>query len=326
MPELPEVESARRLAERACLSKIIKDVIVVEDEKVFPVDTPRTLIGTLKGAKILSVNRLGKHLWFEMDGNRPALLLHFGMTGSLILKGIGAAHYKNFKVDDTVWPPRFSKLELKFDDGTQLSFNDSRRFARVRLQHDPKAHPPLSLLGWDPLLSMPSLHDFCTELSKQKRAIKAVLLDQSFSAGIGNWVADEVCWSARLHPEQPANSLSSEAMEAVYKAIKSVCEHASAVEADDSQFPEDWLFHYRWGKGNKEKSKVLGHPIDHLKVGGRTSAYVPALQKLDKSIVKQRDEDLKSESTKPAATRKHKAKTPAAPPQTARMTRSQRVK
>ncbi|KAI7839952.1 hypothetical protein COHA_006346 [Chlorella ohadii] len=285
MPELPEVEGARRLAERTCVGKRIVEAIIADDEKVICDMKPQELQAALVGRTIVAAKRRGKQMWWEMDAG-PALLLHFGMTGGLVVKGIGAAHYKSFTIDDSAWPPRFCKIELKLEDGTQVAFCDSRRFAKVRFLEDPEGRPPISELGWDPLLNMPALEEFQAALAKQRRAIKALLLDQSFSAGVGNWVADEVLYQSRVHPEQPANTIPAEQVAALHAAIRDVCRLASDVEADADRFPADWLFHYRWGKGNGQKSKMpSGQTIEHLTVGGRTSAVVPAVQKLNKAAI-----------------------------------------
>jgi formamidopyrimidine-DNA glycosylase len=70
-------------------------------------------------------------MWWVFDAG-PSLLVHFGMTGGMVVQGVGAAHYKSFALDDSSWPPRFVKFELRFDDGTRLAFCDARRFAKVR--------------------------------------------------------------------------------------------------------------------------------------------------------------------------------------------------
>ncbi|PRW20199.1 formamidopyrimidine-DNA glycosylase isoform X2 [Chlorella sorokiniana] len=285
MPELPEVEGARRLAERTCVGKRIVEAIIADDEKVICNVKPQELQAALVGRTIVAAKRRGKQMWWELDAG-PSLLLHFGMTGGLVVKGIGAAHYKSFVIDDSAWPPRFCKIELKLEDGTQVAFCDSRRFAKVRFLEDPEGRPPISELGWDPLLNMPALEAFQAALAGQRRAIKALLLDQSFSAGIGNWVADEVLYQSRVHPEQPANTIPADQVAALHAAIRDVCRLASEVEADADRFPLDWLFHYRWGKGNGQKSKMpSGQAIEHLTVGGRTSAVVPAVQKLNKAAI-----------------------------------------
>ena len=283
MPELPEVEAARRLVEANCLGRTISEAIVADDDKIFEGVSPADLERDLKGKVVAAVSRRGKHMWLDFKpkpSQHPSLLIHFGMTGGIAIKDKGGAQYRRYQVDaHGDWPPRFCKMELLFTDGTRLAFCDSRRFGRVRWIKDPLHSAPLNELGWDPLLSMPSAQDFATSLSEQRRAIKALLLDQSFSAGIGNWVADEVCFQARVHPEQPAHSLLPRQAKAIHQAIQDVCKTAANVNADIDKLPEDWLFHQRWNKG-KGKSYVNGHEIKHITVGGRSSAYVPALQKL----------------------------------------------
>lgn len=114
------------------------------------------------------------------------------MTGSFVVRGVAAPVYKSFAVDDSAWPPRFTKLHLELSGGGAVAFADARRFARIRLQHDPAAEAPVSDLGWDALTEAPSAEAFAAALAKRGAPIKAVLLDQSFAAGVGNWVADEV--------------------------------------------------------------------------------------------------------------------------------------
>jgi len=155
----------------------------------------------------------------------------------------------------------------------------------------PLTEPPISELGFDPILSMPDLADFSTKLLKRTCPIKALLLDQSFSAGVGNYIADEVLYHARVHPEQRCNSLSEEQIRALHQQIKDVCTIAVNANADYTKFPDDWLFRHRWGKGKGKKAKegddsMLklpdGRPatIRWVTVGGRTSAYVIELQRL----------------------------------------------
>ncbi|THZ91653.1 hypothetical protein D6C83_09298, partial [Aureobasidium pullulans] len=105
-------------------------------------------------------------------------------------------------------------------------------------------------------------------------------LDQANISGIGNWVADEVLYQARIHPEQYSYTFSSAQIAALHKAMMEVCGLAVEVLSDSSQFPETWLMKYRWDKGKKDKNVLPnGDKIVHLKVGGRTSAIVPRLQK-----------------------------------------------
>lgn len=109
---------------------------------------------------------------------------------------------------------------IETDCGVRLAFCDPRRFGRVRLQADPENNEPISKLGFDPILNMPDLDTFSAMLAKQKRSIKPLIMDQSFSAGVGNWVADEVLYQARIHPEQKAASLDEAQQAALHHQMR----------------------------------------------------------------------------------------------------------
>ena len=275
MPELPEVEACRSLLEQFAVGATVLTAVVADDEKVFVGGMSAQFTEALEGARLVAAHRLGKHMWLETDRGQ-SLLVHLGMTGSWSVKDRGSMEYKSFTVDTKSWPPRFSKLVLSMSNGEQLCLTDPRRFARVRLSSSPRTEPPISLLRGDPLLAPHSKAEFTASLSKRVAAIKSVLLDQAFTAGVGNWVADEALYAARVHPETPASALGGGECEALHEAIGSVCRAAVAVNAESSRFPEHWMFHVRWGK---KAGKLGGHAIAFETVGGRTSCYVPALQK-----------------------------------------------
>jgi formamidopyrimidine-DNA glycosylase len=251
------------------------EAVVSEDDKVFigaPQDAFRT---ALVGARVLGAHRLGKHLWLTLS-TKPCVAFHLGMTGSWSVRNRGVTKYKAFAVDAVNWPPRFAKLVLTLDNGEALAFTDPRRFARVRLADDPAVVAPISELRGDPLLAPLGCAKFLAILSKRSAAVKALLLDQSVCAGVGNWVADEALYAARVHPETPCNALGEAAGTALYEAVASICRTAVACDADSSRFPSDWLFHVRWGK---KAGSIGGHALQFVTVGGRTSAFVPFLQK-----------------------------------------------
>ncbi|XP_059456830.1 formamidopyrimidine-DNA glycosylase-like isoform X2 [Corylus avellana] len=277
MPELPEVEAARRAVEEHCVGKKIKKAIIANDTKVIDGVSPSDFEAVLLGKTVISARRKGKNLWLQLD-SPPFPSFQFGMAGAIYIKGVAVTKYKRSAVNDTdEWPSKYSKFFIELDDGLELSFTDKRRFAKVRLLKDPAAVPPISELGPDALLEPMTIDEFIESLSKKKIAIKALLLDQSYIAGIGNWIADEVLYQARIHPLQVAASLSKENCRDLHKCIKEVIQYAVRVDADCSRFPLEWLFHFRWGK---RPGKVNGKKIDFINAGGRTTAYVPELQKL----------------------------------------------
>ncbi|XP_010250229.1 PREDICTED: formamidopyrimidine-DNA glycosylase isoform X4 [Nelumbo nucifera] len=268
MPELPEVEAARRAVEENCLGKTIKRSIIADDTKVIDGVSPSDFQASLLGKTIVAARRKGKNMWLELD-SPPFPSFQFGMAGAIYIKGVAVTKYKRSAVSDSdEWPSKYSKFFIELDDGLELSFTDKRRFAKVRLLKDPASVPPISELGPDALLEPMTVDEFVDSLSKKKITIKALLLDQSYISGIGNWIADEVLYQARIHPLQIASSLSRESCESLHKCIKEVIHYAVEVDADCSHFPIEWLFHFRWGK---KSGKVNG---------GRTTAYVPELQKL----------------------------------------------
>ncbi|XP_068641130.1 formamidopyrimidine-DNA glycosylase isoform X2 [Aristolochia californica] len=278
MPELPEVEAARKAIEEHCVGKKVKRAMVADDPKVIVGGvSPSAFEAALVGKTILSARRKGKNLWLELD-SPPFPSFQFGMAGAVHIKGVAVTKYRRAVVNDTdEWPSKYSKAFVELDDGLEFSFTDKRRFARVRLLEDPKSAPPISELGPDALLEPMHVLEFVESLGKKKLAIKTLLLDQSFIAGIGNWIADEVLYQAKIHPLQIASSLSRDECESLHRCIKEVVQFAVEVNADSSRFPIGWLFHFRWGK---KSGKVDGKKIEFISAGGRTSAFVPELQKL----------------------------------------------
>lgn len=279
MPELPEVERARRLIERLAVGRRIVRVRCADDEIVFAGVTPRAMTRALTGRVVVASRRRGKQLWWELD-QRPWPLFHFGMTGQFVTPSADplrlAAHGK--RALDRSWPPKFWKIELELDDGTKLAMTNARRLGRIRLQHDPEHELPIASLGFDPLYALPDADAFAAALQRRKGVLKAVLLDQGFAAGIGNWMADEILYQARLDPRRRGADLTLAEARRVHAKLAEVVEIACAVDADKERFPPGWLFHHRWGK-NAEARTAKGEAIVHIELGGRTTAWVPAVQK-----------------------------------------------
>ncbi|KAK2371605.1 MUTM protein-1 [Trifolium repens] len=283
MPELPEVEAARKAVEDNCIGKKITKCIVADDSKVIDGVSHSDFEASVIGKTIVAARRKGKNMWLQLD-SPPFPSFQFGMAGAIYIKGVAVTKYKRSAVnDEDEWPSKYSKFFIQLDDGLELSFTDKRRFARVRLLKDPTSVPPISELGPDALFEPMTLDVFTERLHKKKTEIKALLLDQSYISGIGNWVADEVLYQARIHPRQIASSLTAENCSSLHKCIKEVIEKAVEVGADSSQYPTNWIFHSREKKHGK--AFVDGKKIDFITAGGRTTAYVPELQKLSGSQV-----------------------------------------
>jgi formamidopyrimidine-DNA glycosylase len=202
------------------------------------------------------------------------------MTGGFEVPGRGGVRLvsSGSRPRAAVWPPRFAKLVLTLDDGGALAVADGRRLGRIRLRHDPRREPPISLLGFDALLELPSTRDFAALVRARSAPIKALLLDQSFAAGVGNWIADEVLYQARIDPRRPARSLSDEEVRRLRTKLRSVVGTAVRLRSDSDRYPRAWLFHRRWGR-NAAAVTARGERIRHDTIGGRTTAWVPAVQR-----------------------------------------------
>jgi formamidopyrimidine-DNA glycosylase len=117
---------------------------------------------------------------------------------------------------------------------------------------------------------------------RRRTSLKALLLIQEFFPGVGNWMADEILWQARLHPRVAAGALDDAAAQELRRVVRSVCRIAlKTIGAEWSDPPADWLIHQRW----KETGRCPTHAtrLKHATVGGRTTAWCPRCQKLARS-------------------------------------------
>jgi formamidopyrimidine-DNA glycosylase len=348
MPELPEVESQRRMLEDNVVGLRIRRVTSTEqggggrhglfDDKVCGEGlTEETLGAALTGKWVVAARRKGKQMWLELGESRggapcASLLIHLGMTGALCVRGEAGPAYKRFDVDAlSQWPPRFTKLELALaasDTAPEvaLAYMDGRRFGKILLRPaDATASPPISALAPDPLTDMPLLDAFAAKLKRSSTTIKAALLDQGrICCGIGNWIADEVLYQAAISPSAPCNLLDAAQVAALHGKIVDVCTFACAVSADHEQFPPTWLFHYRWAN---QTTGSIASPLGRVHfdtVGGRTTAFLPHVQKAaaggkppDTSKVRKRaapknDEEEVDEEDEPIAVLAKKPRAPKA--------------
>ncbi len=187
------------------------------------------------------------------------------------------------------WPPKYWKFHLTTAESpkVEVAFTDPRRFGRIRLVDCPggdiRKVSPLLENGPDPVVDTAVFtEEFLRSKMRSRHVpVKALLLDQAFISGIGNWVGDEVLYHARLHPEQYCDDFNDAQIKKLYEMIRYVCQTAVDKLGDSDQFPDDWLFNYRWGKGAKGSASELpsGEKLAFLTVGGRTSCYAPNLQK-----------------------------------------------
>ncbi|KAI1848976.1 hypothetical protein JX266_005404 [Neoarthrinium moseri] len=293
MPEIAEVARITHFLRLHLVGKTIKKATAPEDANVFgKVGTSGPAFEkAVTGKKVVGAGSQGKYFWILLD-SPPHPVMHFGMTGWIHIRGEQTAYtryYEKSKDDKAQWPPKFWKFQLETDSDpkVEVAFTDARRFGRVRLVDCPgediRKHSPLKENGPDPVVDKDVFtEDYLRQKMKNRHVpIKALLLDQAMISGIGNWVGDEIMYQAKLHPEQYSDDFSDQDVAKLYKAARYVCDTAVGVLGDSDQFPSDWLFNHRWGKGKKDHPTTLptGEKILFITVGGRTSCVVPSVQK-----------------------------------------------
>jgi formamidopyrimidine-DNA glycosylase len=221
MPELPEVESARRVIDDFALRRRIVDVDDADTYVCRP-HQPGEIRSALVGRRLDSVHRRGKSMWCETSGG-PVLGIHLGMSGKIVV-----ADGHGYEVDggdywDRGRKPgdyRFNRFTLSFDGGAFLMLVDPRRLGRVRLD------PPVEKLGPDARLIRPV--QFRAMLARGTAPVKARLLDQEAIAGIGNLLADQVLWQAKVKPARPVDTLSPAEVDRLLRAVRNAVEAAVA--------------------------------------------------------------------------------------------------
>lgn len=241
---------------------------------------PEAVSERLYGARIRQVGRRGKYFWFDA-GDRGYVLGHLGMSGWIREIGgpsIRLHSHGEAPLDDDAGEPRFLKMRVTSSSGRTFAFTDGRRLARIWLAERLEDDPGYAKLGPDAWEELPEIDDFAARYRKRKAPIKALLLQQEILSGIGNWIADEVLYRARIAPMRIANSLTEDEYSALRQSIVDVLELAVSVDADYQKFPESWLFHSRWG-GGRGAEFIDGRTIVRETVGGRTTAWVPEVQR-----------------------------------------------
>lgn len=279
MPELPEVETVRRVFDRVLTGKKIVDAEIVEDSIVLKKTPAAVVQQAVLGRTVTGTGRIGKYFWLELD-SKPWLFGHLGMAGWV--REIGAStirlrEHGQAPMDDAEGRPKFLKMLLTAEDGRQVVMTDGRRLARIWLCSSPGDDAAISKLGPDCYTALPSPSAILQAVSKRSAPIKALLLDQSLFCGVGNWIADEVLFKAGIRPSRFGKELSMADCDRLHGALQKVISLAVEVGADKEQFPSDWLFHYRWG-GAKGDELIDGQPIVREQIGGRTTAWVPSRQ------------------------------------------------
>ncbi len=228
MPELPEVETARRLIADHALHRRIADVDDA-DAYVCRPHSPGQLRAALTGRVLTAACRRGKTIWCPTSGVAPSaapgpdLGIHLGMGGRIVVTSPDGQAFEGGGPRRRDAQPRkdeWDRFTLVFADGGSLALFDKRRLGRVRLD------PDLDALGPD--AQQVTQAEFRDLIMKGTIAVKARLLDQSKIAGIGNLLADEALWQAKISPAARVDSLRRQDVDRLYRALQSALQSATA--------------------------------------------------------------------------------------------------
>ena len=202
MPEVLEVELTRRTA-RELVGRTLVAV-----ERTDPLVVDEGVDAEVPGSRVVGVDRRGKLLLLCTDG--PIVGVHFGMTGRLLIDDRAAIERLAYSGSsrDPVWV----RWAVRLDDGRLVRVHDPRRLGRVRLD------PDLSRFGPDALALRRD--ELAVALAGRRAPLKAVLLDQTAIAGLGNLLVDEILWWASLDPRRPAGSLQPAEVDQLQRTIR----------------------------------------------------------------------------------------------------------
>lgn len=273
MPELPEVETVKETLKYKVLHKKIKDVKVLYP-KMIEYPSIDKFIEIIKGKQIKDIYRRGKWLLFDFEGY--TLLSHLRMEGKFFLK------------DSNEIINKHEHVIFEFTDGTELRYQDTRKFGRMYLYKTEETYnqKPLCELGLEPWDSNLDANYLLEKYQKKKLPIKSVLLDQSIITGIGNIYADEILFLSHINPLTPSLELTKSDCEHIIKNTKEVLERAiklggTTIRSYESSQGVHGLFQNELFVHNKEGEECpsCGNKIIKIKVGGRGTYYCTKCQR-----------------------------------------------
>jgi formamidopyrimidine-DNA glycosylase len=229
------------------------------------------------GAKIKSVNRRGKFLWFELDRDQ-ALVAHLGMSGQFLVASKDRP------------APGHVRAHFDLSKGLkkqELLFSDQRTFGWLSVEELTNGIPQSALhIARDPFDSAFDRSAVIAAMKSRKAAIKSVILNQEIMSGVGNIYADESLWRAKIHPEIPAADLSTRKITSLVDAAIEVM--AAAIEVGGTSFDamyinvngESGFFETSLAAYGQEGEPCprCGRQIRRIAFGNRSSHFCPKCQ------------------------------------------------
>jgi len=273
VPELPEVETTRRLLAPAVEGRTMLEVEVRHPRTARRHLNPNDVVDRLTGRLVLRLDRLGKFILGELDSDLT-WVVHLGMSGRFDIARPGEAEEKH------------THFVARTDAGAEVRFIDPRTFGFVAVFTPAELASELRL-GRDALVDLPRSPQLHARLSGRKAPIKSLLLDQRLVAGLGNIYADEVLFRAGVRPTRLGAEVSPAEVAKLRRAIGPILKAGIAAGGTSlSTFgyrsPEGRTGEYRgrlhaYGREG-EPCHRCGTPIERIVIGGRSSFYCPECQ------------------------------------------------
>jgi formamidopyrimidine-DNA glycosylase len=270
MPELPEVETVVRGLRGPLVGRTVRGMWYDWGRIIHSPDAAEFAV-RITGQTFRAVERRAKYIICHLDTD--SLIVHLKMTGRLYVVGDEAQDEAD----------RWLHFRLQLDNGQQLRFSDARKFGRVYLTAD--VETITGGLGPEPLADDFTADDFRQRLAGRQRALKALLLDQTFIAGVGNIYADEALHRAGLHPLRRAATLTPAEAARLYDAVRAALQTGIVYEGasvnwyrkPDGTTGESQAHFLAYGRDG-QPCLSCGHPIEKIRVAQRGTHFCPVCQ------------------------------------------------
>jgi formamidopyrimidine-DNA glycosylase len=277
MPELPEVESLRRILARSAVGRTVVSAIVREARLRRAVATDLPVM--IAGRKIEGIGRRAKYLMIELSGDH-LMMVHLGMSGSLT--------HRRADFDGDSFDPRHDHVEFTFDDGSRLVYNDPRRFGLMKLlpRGEVAGLAELKGLGPEPFAKEFDAAYLWRVSRGRTSAIKNLLMDQRIVAGVGNIYASEILFRARVRPTRRAGRVTRAEFESIAPITAEVLREAIGSRGttfrsyrDSQGQPGRFASKLRVYDREGQPCLECATPIRAAVIGQRSSFYCPRCQK-----------------------------------------------
>lgn len=273
MPEMPEVETVRRILKGKVVGKTISKVII-KDPIIIKEISPIEFADKLHGKTIEAMDRYGKYLFFKLGD--ITLVSHLRMEGKFFT-------YEQHEME------KHDHIGFEFTDGTLLVYNDTRKFGTMHIMETDKLfmHPALSKLGIEPMSPDLTAKYLQSKAQGKTKTIKEFLLDQTVICGLGNIYVDEVLFLSKIHPKTSVANIKPREFQAIvdntnHVIAKAIDEGGTTVKSFMASNEAHGLFQHQLNvyARNGEPCVVCGTPIEKIKIGGRGTHFCKKCQRL----------------------------------------------